>query len=174
MVLWHFAENGRPAGPVEFAALREMAATGRLKAGDLVWSEGMADWIAASHVPGLVMTAAIPPVSAPAKPLPYDASVQPALAYQTPTATPSPHANLALTAMILSLVSLVIGGPCLGTAGLICGWIALKGMKRSNDFHNKGFAVTGVVIGAIWLGLVLIGGTILIAFLSFGFFYAHG
>ncbi len=51
---WYHARNGSQSGPVDFETLRTMAAKGDLDAEkDLVWSNGMKDWIAAGKVAGL-------------------------------------------------------------------------------------------------------------------------
>jgi len=51
---WFHTRNGSQSGPVDFEALRGMAAKGELDAEkDLVWSNGMKEWIAAGKVAGL-------------------------------------------------------------------------------------------------------------------------
>ncbi|MGA0853827.1 MAG: DUF4339 domain-containing protein [Luteolibacter sp.] len=51
---WHYTRNGSQTGPVDFEILRVMAAKGELNAEkDLVWSNGMKDWIAAGKIAGL-------------------------------------------------------------------------------------------------------------------------
>lgn len=46
--LWHYTHEGKPLGPVPVAELRKLATSGLLKPTDLVWREGMADWVRAS------------------------------------------------------------------------------------------------------------------------------
>ncbi|MCI0651594.1 MAG: SPFH domain-containing protein [Planctomycetes bacterium] len=60
---WHFAENGRPIGPVTLPQLAEFVASGRVNAETLVWSGGLSAWTAAAQVPQLasLFTAAAPP-----------------------------------------------------------------------------------------------------------------
>lgn len=59
---WYHTRNGSQSGPVDFESLRGMAAKGELDAEkDLVWSNGMKDWIAAGKVAGL-FDQAPPPV----------------------------------------------------------------------------------------------------------------
>lgn len=41
--------DGKPVGPLDEAALREMIASGKLTGETLVWTEGMADWIKAAE-----------------------------------------------------------------------------------------------------------------------------
>jgi len=47
------AQNGAPTGPFDATQLTELARTGALAAGTMVWQEGMADWAAASTVDAL-------------------------------------------------------------------------------------------------------------------------
>jgi hypothetical protein len=51
---WHYTRSGSQSGPVDFETLRGLAAKGELNAEkDLVWSNGMKDWIAAGKIAGL-------------------------------------------------------------------------------------------------------------------------
>lgn len=56
---WHYTKNGQRFGPVSGQQLKELAAKGELGPADLVWKEGMKQWLPASKVKGL------PPSSAP-------------------------------------------------------------------------------------------------------------
>jgi membrane protease subunit (stomatin/prohibitin family) len=61
---WHMAENGQSLGPLSVEQLRQAVAAGRLHAGTLVWSAGMAGWAPAAQVPQLagLFQAGPPPV----------------------------------------------------------------------------------------------------------------
>lgn len=48
---WYYALNDQQLGPVTLAALRSMVANGQVGAGDLVWTQGMAQWTPARSVP---------------------------------------------------------------------------------------------------------------------------
>lgn len=51
---WFFAPSGSPQqGPEPFSGLRERAVAGQLDRRDLVWRQGMPDWVPAVEVPGL-------------------------------------------------------------------------------------------------------------------------
>lgn len=50
---WFVAEDGKPVGPLDLAAMRSRVAAKTLDAGTLVWSEGMAQWAPAGTVGGL-------------------------------------------------------------------------------------------------------------------------
>src|SRR5689334_4198982 len=51
---WYYAAGGQQQqGPTSIEALVSMIRQGRLNAGDLVWRDGMGDWLPASQVPEL-------------------------------------------------------------------------------------------------------------------------
>ncbi|MBI2826546.1 MAG: DUF4339 domain-containing protein [Planctomycetia bacterium] len=50
---WYYTSGGAQLGPVDFAFLQKLAATGQLGPSNLVWTEGMAEWAAPGAVPGL-------------------------------------------------------------------------------------------------------------------------
>jgi len=47
---YYVGVDGKPVGPLDEAALREMAAKGELTGDTLVWTEGMGDWTKAAEV----------------------------------------------------------------------------------------------------------------------------
>ena len=165
MADWYYAPGGQQLGPVPFADLQGLAARGQLAFNDLVWTEGMSQWQPASQVAGLMPVGPMhPPVPGSLYAPPYASP----MAYQTPYLAPSPHANLALTGMILGLVGFLFLGPLLAIPGAICGWIALKGMKRSNNFQNRGFALTAIWIGVAWCALIVLIAIIVVVALTLG------
>jgi hypothetical protein len=51
---WYYTVNGQQAPtPVSASQLRQLAANGQLQPTDLVWQEGMANWVPASSIKGL-------------------------------------------------------------------------------------------------------------------------
>ena len=50
---WYYAQNNERKGPVPFAKLKAMAAEGWLSRDDLVWRQGMANWVPARDAEGL-------------------------------------------------------------------------------------------------------------------------
>jgi hypothetical protein len=71
---WYYARDGVQTGPVPFDELKAAVAAGKLGPGDLVWTDGMADWAAARTVPGL-FTGPPPPPAPSAQPEPLSLSV---------------------------------------------------------------------------------------------------
>src|SRR3954462_1167275 len=50
---WYYSVDGDRQGPVSGAELKKLAEAGTLKAADLVWKDGMPDWVAAKSIKGL-------------------------------------------------------------------------------------------------------------------------
>lgn len=65
---WYYAVDGQQRGPVSGGKLKQLAAAGEIAKSDLVWKEGMADWVKAEKVKGLFGA----PVKAPPKPKPTE------------------------------------------------------------------------------------------------------
>lgn len=53
MAAWHYQKDGQQHGPVPSQQLKELAASGHLLPTDLIWKEGMSDWVPASKLKGL-------------------------------------------------------------------------------------------------------------------------
>jgi hypothetical protein len=51
---WHYAQNDVQKGPVAFDELKSILASGNLDSSDLVWTDGMKEWVPAHTVPGLL------------------------------------------------------------------------------------------------------------------------
>ena len=58
---WYVSINGESQGPFAEAQLRELVSTGRLGPSDLVWRDGMAEWVGAGKIKGLFPGGATPP-----------------------------------------------------------------------------------------------------------------
>jgi hypothetical protein len=178
---WYYARDGRQAGPVELSTLQGLMQSGELRATDLVWAEGMPQWVPADLIPALAGAGApkqaIPMAQPAVQPMPmgYGQGMQPGdpapppglplqsvgpqayLPYATPPVEDSKYANLAMVGMILSVVAFAAGSVFVGIPGGICGWVALRGMKRTGNTRNKGLAIAAVSIGAFWaLALVAV------------------
>jgi len=51
---WYYAKEGQQRGPFPESHVFQLGATGQLLPHDLVWHEGLADWVAAHTIPGLI------------------------------------------------------------------------------------------------------------------------
>src|ERR1700683_4075217 len=58
---WFYSHDGERHGPVPVEQIKDMAASGQFRRDDLVWQTGMADWMAAGDVPGLLPPPIAPP-----------------------------------------------------------------------------------------------------------------
>lgn len=70
MAQWHYSKDGQQQGPVSPEQLKQLAATGELQPTDLVWKEGMSQWVAASSIKSLFAAPSLPtpPMSPPTVP----------------------------------------------------------------------------------------------------------
>ncbi len=59
---WHYARDGQRLGPISILKLKELAVSGTLGPGDLVWKPGMPDWVPAGQVRGLIERNSPPPL----------------------------------------------------------------------------------------------------------------
>lgn len=50
---WYYSKNSTQLGPISEAEIREKIASGEIGAADMVWKEGMSDWLPVSGVPDL-------------------------------------------------------------------------------------------------------------------------
>jgi len=52
--VWYYSVNGLQSGPVTFEQLQSQASPGHLSSDDLVWKEGMKEWVPGRTIPGLL------------------------------------------------------------------------------------------------------------------------
>jgi GYF domain 2 len=50
---WYYAQGDLQSGPVKLPELQELARSGKLQPSDLVWHEGLTEWVAASRIADL-------------------------------------------------------------------------------------------------------------------------
>ncbi len=85
--VWYYVKDGARQGPVSFEQMRGLVAQRHLLPGDMVWRDGLADWVPASSVPelGVVPPAPVPPPARaggpPAPPARTGYAPQPATPY---------------------------------------------------------------------------------------------
>jgi GYF domain 2 len=128
---WHYSRGGMQYGPISEADLKRIAAGGDLSPTDMVWQEGMPNWVRAESIKGLFSpqaASASTPVSASPPPLPQHPSSQ-----------------------SIDPVLLSIGGFC-----LLLGFVMLVMAAKADDKEG----LTAFVVGTAFfggLGLVVIG-----------------
>ncbi len=133
---WYYSQGGQQIGPVSQMELMALLRTGQVKTDDLVWTDGMADWIPAHVMVELwdrTPTGAIP------------------LERAEPRAS-----GLAITSMVCGILGLC----CCVTAipAVVCGHIALSQINREPAlYRGRGMALAGLVLGYISIALNIIG-----------------
>lgn len=167
---WYYSKNSTQLGPVSQDELIAKIASGEVSPSDLVWKDGMADWIPSSQVPEL--RGAAPSQAAPSQPAPAPVSLggQPT-SYGAPVSNPIPHAPVgaprspvagkASTAMTLGIVSMVLAFLCGCLGGLPCGILAIvfgNQYKKAAEtdpslLPELGKAKNGIMMG--WIGIAI-------------------
>src|ERR1700731_1207150 len=66
--VWYYAQNGQQAGPGSASQLQQLARSGQIQSSDLVWKEGLPQWIQAKAIKGLFPAQAEPIPVAPVAP----------------------------------------------------------------------------------------------------------
>jgi len=62
---WYYTIDKQRHGPISAAQLGNLAAGGRLQPTDLVWKEGLTEWIPAARLKGLFVTPEFNPTEGP-------------------------------------------------------------------------------------------------------------
>jgi hypothetical protein len=131
-------------GPITADQLRQWIAEGRVNGQTKVQPEGSAEWKTMADLPEF---AALLP--RPAPPLP---TIHPG----APPA-PADTSQMAVWAMITGIASVLLC--CLGFVGvvsIILGAVALSHLKQNPQQSGRGFAITGIVLGALAIILFVI------------------
>lgn len=84
---WYYAHAGQQAGPADLDALVQLAASGRLRPDDLVWTNGMPQWMPAGAIPVLASSFG---QAAPAPQQPQQLQPPPIPTRSTPSEANSP------------------------------------------------------------------------------------
>lgn len=143
MAQWYSGRDGQQYGPFEEAQMKSMVADGRVLSSDLVWREGMPQWVPASNVPELFPSGANPGTQQQtfrAQTLGYGGGTY---------SSAESFRGQAQTAMILSLVGILCVGIICGPLAIVFACQAFNGMKRSGNEDGKGMATAGLIIGII-------------------------
>jgi len=131
-VMWYYSKNGIQMGPVSQEELFAKAKRGEVLPSDLIWREGMADWLPLSQVPEFKAAGAPatpPPIGLGSVPLPQPAAYPaaymtgsvPNYLWQSIVATVLGALTCWLIAMPLGIVAIVYAAK-------------VDGLQRSGDF----------------------------------------
>ncbi len=63
---WYYSQSGQQLGPITADQLKNLAASGQLQPGDLIWKDGMAEWTPAVRVKGIFPESGQPAANVPA------------------------------------------------------------------------------------------------------------
>jgi len=63
---WYYTMAGSQCGPVDFSALQNLMMSGQIGAADLVWTDGMPQWLPPAQIPGLAPIVSPSPMSSAA------------------------------------------------------------------------------------------------------------
>lgn len=159
---WYYSKNGTQLGPVPQGELISKLASGEVSASDLVWKEGMGDWVPASQVGELAVVATGPAPTS--QTFPTGASSPSPAAPHAPMIPPS--SGKATASMVLGIVSVVFGlCGCYGfVIAIPCGVLAIvfggqfKKILELNPVLTPelGKAKAGIIMGWIGVGLALL------------------
>lgn len=171
-MVYHIGRNGGQLGQFKEEDIRQGLAAGQFLTSDLVWREGMPQWLPMTEVFGFAAAAAIsaPMVSHGGAVSPPPVSHEQGMAaYQHVGVGIMPTSGLAIASMItgiLSLVSFLVCavGAVLAIPGIICGHMSLAEIRRSGgQVQGRGMAIAGLVtsyvtvaIGVVMLVFVLL------------------
>ena len=159
---WYYAQNNQQLGPVTLEALRGMAASGQLAPDNLVWTQGMAQWLPARTVPEVSDAFASAPAAAPGGPAPmqtptgYPPQPQPMM-YGTPGAYGGgpDFSGKATTALVLGIASLPLClCPLVGIGLGVAAIVVAKGVPDTSP--DRGRAKAGMICGIIGLAFGVI------------------
>lgn len=159
---WYYAVgNSQQQGPVDLATLQRLIAGGQVGPNDLVWRDGMADWVPASSVPELqvstpsaVRTDPVQTVD-PLPQIPQQTYAPPQYGNAPYPNAPRPYAppqaadggGFAMASMILGIVS--IPGACIACIGFICSLLAIIFAVMNKNPIHAGKAKAGLICGII-------------------------
>jgi len=170
---WYYSKNGTQLGPIGTEDIQSKLASGEIAQSDLVWKDGMADWLPAGQIAELrvVLQATSPVAPAPSSPVvensPYTPPVTAAPVSPVPYGGLPVSANCgkATAAMVLGICGIVFA-ICCSFVGVILGILAVifGNLAKTEIAQNPylaahlGKAKSGVLMGwiAIALGVVMV------------------
>lgn len=166
---WYYSKNGTQLGPVEEGELRSKIASGEISATDLVWREGLTDWLPSAKVPELAGAATVaPPAYAPPAPPSFgDAGGSP---YTPPVAPPPGVVGVNIPNYLWQSIVVTIfccwpfGIPAIVFAAKVDGLKArgdiagaMAASKSAKTWCNVSVGV-GVGVFILWILLAILGG----------------
>jgi len=162
---WYYSKNGTQLGPVEQHELLAKIAAGEVTTSDLVWREGLPDWVLCGQVQELRAPGGygpLPPGVDPLSPYAPPTAVGPTVPYGPPV----PSNGKATASMVLGIISTVFAlCGCYGTIIAIpCGILAIvfgNQVKQAASIDPSlagelGKVKAGIVTGWIGVGVSIV------------------
>jgi hypothetical protein len=148
--VWYYHQLGANHGPVDFSHLQYLTSSGQVSVDDVVWKEGLPEWIPAGRVPGLFKTggaggAGQPPVYIGV------GQVHPsqAMVSEFPRVSGFSVASLVLGILWIAGIGSVLA--------IIFGAVAIHQIRLSKGrLTGTGLAVAGLVLGIVFLSAQII------------------
>ncbi len=144
----HIARDGQKFGPFSAEEVKARLASGELRATDLAWSEGRAEWSPLSAFPGISTASATPPpLNAPALPPPLR---------KVPQLLNPPPSGLAITSLVCGILSVTLLPLLTSIPAIVCGHVAQSRIKRAaGAIGGGGMAFAGMLIGYLSFALMI-------------------
>jgi hypothetical protein len=148
---WHYSAGGERHGPVSILDLRELMRNGLLGPDDLVWKDGLPDWIPIAEVDDLQAltksSASSPQVNAPIVTSLVDDGI-----HRT--------SGFAVASIVLGILGLMTPFLIFNILATVFGSVALKAIGKSRlPLGGRGMALSGLIMGivglAVWGLLIL-------------------
>ena len=161
MSQWYYTSQGQQVGPVAEDILRMHIQTGTVSLQDMVWAEGMPQWVQAGTIPVFTQAAGAP------------AGVPPVTGEQAFTAGPpirntylKPHRGT--TVLVLGILGLAVCCIC-GIIAWSMGSTDLSEMKAGRmDRSGEQMTQAGKICGMISVIMALVGGGIYLLMRAIG------
>jgi Sec-independent protein translocase protein TatA len=170
---WFYSTSGAQKGPVDISVLKLMIQRGEVSSTDLVWKDGMGDWLPVSRLSELAPNLASNKVSVvepSVSDIPSMTSVSPQISSVHSFSQPTQASvGLSIASMVCGIVSLFCCcawylGIIIAIAAVVMGHIFLSNAKKNNSVNGKGMATTGLICGYIGLILSLFVAILILAF----------
>ena len=142
--VWYYHQLGKNQGPIDFSHLQYLATMGQIAPDDMVWKDGLPEWLPAGRVPGLFKPTT--GGQAAQQPVPMYVATHPSTGDDFPRVS-----GLAIASLVLGLLWLFSIGSLLA---IVFGSVALYQIRISRGrVAGTGLAIAGLVLGIVTLGL---------------------
>ena len=150
---WYYAKHGKQEGPVPVGRLKELLDAGQVAPTDLVWREGMAEWLPAAQV-GELTGAGVPVQSSM-----VGGGAPPQAGYEPPRHAPSPHQQVPNYLVPSILVTIFccwpLGIPAIVFAAKVDGLVSRGDMQGAMEASRKAKMWTWISFGSGILSIFL-------------------